>query len=391
MKPSLIRLLALCCVVFLLTKNVLAADIKVGMSGPLTGPLSEMGLSMRAGINAYFFRLNQRGGIKGKQVELLAMDDFYEPGQAAANMRQLVNEHGVVAVLGSVGTPTAVVTVPIAEQLQVALVGAFSGGDVLRSNPPSRYIINYRPGYKQEVEMLIDGVLNADIRPEQIAFFTQQDSYGHAVYHAAATALQARGFYQVDYLTHAYYSRNTLNVESAVATILKANIPPKVILMGGSYAPSAKFIKLLYEDRPDLWFVNVSFVGSHILEQSLDGINANVIVSQVVPEIDADLPFVREFRGALEEYDNGLQPNTVSLEGYIIARILAEALQNIDGTITRETLIDALHGLVDLDIGLGSNINLDKNQQQGSHMLWLSRLENGAFHSFEWANADFSQ
>lgn len=375
----------------MLTKNVLAADIKVGMSGPLTGPLSEMGLSMQAGINACFSRLNLQGGIKGQQIELLAIDDFYEPDQAAANMRQLINEHGVVAVLGSVGTPTAMVTVPIAEQLQVALVGAFSGGDVLRSNPPSRYIVNYRPGYKQEVEMLIDGVLKAGIQPEQIAFFTQQDSYGNAVYHAAATALQARGFYQVDYLTHAYYSRNTLNVESAVATILKANIPPKVILMGGSYAPSAKFIKLLYEDRPDLWFVNVSFVGSHVLEQSLDGINANIIVSQVVPEVDADLPLVREFRAALKEYDSAIQPNTVSLEGYIIARILVEAMQTIEGVINREALIDALYGLVDLDIGLGSNINLDKNQQQGSQMLWLSRLENGAFHSFEWENADFSQ
>ncbi|ODN66529.1 Receptor family ligand binding region [Methylophaga muralis] len=306
-------------------------------------------------------------------------------------MRQLINEHAVVAVLGSVGTPTAVVTAPIAEQLQVALVGAFSGGDVLRPNPPSRYIINYRPGYKQEVEMLIDGVLNAGIRPEEIAFFTQQDSYGNAVYHAAAMALQARGFYQVDYLTHAYYSRNTLNVESAVATILKANIPPKVILMGGSYAPSAKFIKLLYEDRPELWFVNVSFVGSHVLEKSLDGINANVVVSQVVPEIDADLPLVREFRAALKEYDSDLQPNTISLEGYIVARILAEALLSMDGPINRETMIDSLHALVDLDIGLGSNINLAKDQQQGSHMLWLSKLENGAFHSFEWVNANFSQ
>lgn len=391
MNRSRIRLIALCCVGLLLTKNVLAADIKVGMSGPLTGPLSEMGLSMQAGINAYFARLNQQGGIKGQQIELLAIDDFYEPDQAAANMRQLINEHGVVAVLGSIGTPTAVVTVPIAEQHQVALVGAFSGGDVLRPSPPNRYIINYRPGYKQEVEMLIDGVLNAGIQPEEIAFFTQQDSYGNAVYHAAAMALQARGFYQVDYLTHAYYSRNTLNVESAAATILKASIPPKVILMGGSYAPSAKFIKLLYEDRPELWFVNVSFVGSHVLEQSLDGINANVIVSQVVPEIDADLPLVREFRAALKEYDTALQPNTVSLEGYIVARILAEALQSMDETISRETLIDALHALVDLDIGLGSNINLDKNQQHGSHMLWLSRLENGAFHSFEWANANFSQ
>lgn len=98
------------------------------------------------------------------------MDDSYEPLLAATNMRQLITEHDVVAVLGNVGTPTAVVTVPIAEQSQVALVGAFSGGEVLRRDPPSRYIINFRPGYRQEVTTLINGLLNAGIQADEIAF-----------------------------------------------------------------------------------------------------------------------------------------------------------------------------------------------------------------------------
>ncbi|WP_292753189.1 ABC transporter substrate-binding protein, partial [Methylophaga sp. UBA4204] len=120
----------------------------------MTGPLAEMGLSMQAGINAFFSKVNDQGGIQGNRIELLALDDSYEPVLAASNMRQLITEHDVVAVLGNVGTPTAVVTVPIAEQSQVALVGAFSGGEVLRRDPPSRYIINFRPGYRQEVTTL---------------------------------------------------------------------------------------------------------------------------------------------------------------------------------------------------------------------------------------------
>lgn len=375
----------------MLMKNVLAENVQVGMSSALSGPLSEMGLSMQAGINAYFSRLNYQGGIQGNSLELLALDDAYEPVLAAANMRQLINEHDVVAVVGNVGTPTAVVTVPIAEQFQVALVGAFSGGEVLRREPPSRYIINFRPGYRQEVATLINGLLNAGIQPDDIAFFTQQDSYGNAVFQAAALALQARGFYQADFLTHAYYSRNTLNVESAVATILKAKKTPKVILMGGSYAPSAKFIKLLHAEYPDIWFVNVSFVGSHVLEHSLKGINANVLVSQVVPEIDADLPIVNEYRQALEQYDKSLQPNTVSLEGYIVAKVFCQALQRIDGPINRESVINALHGLDDVDIGLGSQINLATNSSQASSKVWLSKLENGAFQSFEWRDFELSQ
>lgn len=386
----LIRVFVLCFVSLMLMKNALAENVQVGMSSALSGPLSEMGLSMQAGINAYFSRFNNQGGIQGNSLELLALDDAYEPEQAAHNMRNLIDEHNVLAVLGNVGTPTAVVTVPIAEQHHVALIGAFSGGEVLRRRPPSRYIINFRPGYRQEVATLIDGLLNAGIQPDEIAFFTQQDSYGNAVFQAAELALQARGFYQADFLAHGYYSRNTLNVESAVATILKAKKTPKIILMGGSYAPSAKFIKLLHADRPDIWFVNVSFVGSHVLEQSLTGINANVLVSQVVPEIDADIPLVQEYRQVLKQYDKNLQPNTVSLEGYIVAKVFCEALKRIDGAITRESVLNALHGLDDLDIGLGSPVSLAKNPSQASSKVWISKLENGAFQSFEWRDFELS-
>uniref|UniRef100_I1XIF7 Leucine/isoleucine/valine-binding protein n=2 Tax=Methylophaga nitratireducenticrescens TaxID=754476 RepID=I1XIF7_METNJ len=374
----------------MLVKNVLAENVRVGMSSALSGPLSEMGLSMQAGINAYFSKINSVGGIKGNHLELLALDDAYEPVQAAANMRELINKHEVVAVLGNVGTPTAVVTVPIAEQFKIALVGAFSGGDVLRPEPPSQYIINFRPGYRQEVATLINGLLDAGIQPEDIAFFTQQDSYGNAVFQAATLALQARGFIHVDFLTHAYYSRNTLNVEGAVATILKAEKLPKVILMGGSYAPSAKFIKLLHESISDVWFVNVSFVGSHVLERSLKGVNANVLVSQVVPEIDAELPVVDEYRKALAAYDESLQPNTVSLEGYIVAKVFCQALQRIDGSITRESVSNALHDLADVDIGLESQVVPIPSSSQISNKVWLSKLENGTFQSFEWRDFELS-
>lgn len=161
--------------------------------------------------------------------------------------------------------------------------------------------------------------------------------------------------------------------------------------MGGSYAPSAKFIKLLHTDRPDLWFVNVSFVGSHALEKSLKGIKANVLVSQVVPETDTDLPLVREYRQALYEYDEQLLPNTVSLEGYIVAKVFCQALQSINGPIDRESVINALVELNDLDIGLGSNIELSNNQQPASNKVWLSKLQNGVFQSFEWHALELPQ
>lgn len=88
MNTSLIRLFALCSINFTNTSNVLAANVRVGMSSALTGPLSEVGLSMQVGINTYFSIVNKQGGIQGKPLELLVLDDAYEPEKAAAKMRQ---------------------------------------------------------------------------------------------------------------------------------------------------------------------------------------------------------------------------------------------------------------------------------------------------------------
>src|SRR5450432_3314843 len=89
-------------------------QIAVGMSGALTGPARALGLGMRAGIDAYFARTNRSGGVFGKQLRLIALDDGYEPLLAAGNLHRLIDQEKVFAVLGDPGTPTAAIGVPIA-------------------------------------------------------------------------------------------------------------------------------------------------------------------------------------------------------------------------------------------------------------------------------------
>ncbi|MDQ7073121.1 MAG: ABC transporter substrate-binding protein [Gammaproteobacteria bacterium] len=139
-------------------------SIKVGMTSALTGSSASLGHSMQAGIKSYFSTINSQGGINGRMLELLVKDDGYEPEHAAANMRALIDDDNVLAVIGNVGTPTAIVTVPIAQQKKTLLFGAFSGGSVLRPEPASRYVINYRASYKQETAEIINGLLQAALR-----------------------------------------------------------------------------------------------------------------------------------------------------------------------------------------------------------------------------------
>ena len=102
------------------------ALIKIGMSTALEGPAKGLGQNVRLGVEAYFNRVNGAGGVNGEKLELVALDDGYEPDRAAPNMRKLIKDEGVVSVIGNVGTPTAIVTVPIANEEKNAAVW---GGD----------------------------------------------------------------------------------------------------------------------------------------------------------------------------------------------------------------------------------------------------------------------
>ena len=227
--------------------QVFADTVKVGMSAAFSGPTAALGNGVKSGVEAYFKEINAKGGINGNTLELVGYDDGYEPAKASPNMEKLIDQDNVIAVIGNVGTPTAVVTVPIANEKKTLLFGAFTGAGLLRKSPPDRYIINYRASYADETSAMIQGLMSSGIKPEEIAFFTQNDGYGDAGYNGAVKALKDAGFADADSLAHGRYTRNTTNVESGLATILDAEVEPKAVIMVGAYAPCAKFIQLAKE------------------------------------------------------------------------------------------------------------------------------------------------
>ena len=360
-------------------------EINVGMSTALSGPAQALGQGMQAGVEAYFNKVNVAGGVHGNSLKLIAIDDGYEPSKAAPNMRKLIDELQVISVVGNVGTPTAIVTVPIANEKKTLLFGAFTGAGVLRKTPPDRYVINYRASYAEETAAMIDGLLSAGIKPEEIAFFTQNDGYGDAGYKGAISALKSKGFAGTHKLAHGRYTRNTLNVEEALSVILDAKVEPRAVIMVGAYAPNASFIKIAREDFPDTLFLNVSFVGSVALARELGDAGEGIIVTQVVPDFNSDLPGVVEYRQAMKTYAPDKVPGFVSLEGYIVAKIFVEGLKKSGPEQTRESIIDGLQSLGNLDVGIGETLKYSASEHQGSHKVWPTIIRGGKYVQYDWA------
>ena len=360
--------------------------IRLGMSAALSGPAQSLGNGMRLGIESYFARVNRQGGVNGRELELIVMDDGYVPDAAARNMRALIDGERVLAVLGNVGTPTAEVTVPIATRKRTLLFGAFTGAGLLRPSPPNRYVINYRASYAQETETMVRGLLANGVLPYQIAVFSQNDGYGDAGHAGVMRGLEAAGYDRGHLLPHGRYERNTVDVERGLLEILESPIKPRAIIMIGTYAACAKFIRIAHRALPEAIYLNVSFVGSTALGNALGADGEGVIVTQVVPHFRSALPLVRAYRRDLAAYAPGEQPGFVSLEGYTVARIFVEGLRRAAPAIDRERIIDALLGIRDLDIGLGTRIDYGDDVHQGSQMVWPTVIRDGRFDPFAFAS-----
>lgn len=350
-------------------------EIRVGMSTALSGPSQALGLNMKAGVEAFFARVNEAGGVFGRRLRLIALDDQYEPLQTGPNMRALIDQD-VFCVLGNVGTPTAAVAVEIAKEKKTPFFGAFTGAGLLRKRPPDRYVVNYRASYAQETAEMVRGcVEELGISPEHVAFFTQNDAYGDAGYSGGVQALEATGFARARKLPHGRYPRNTVDVEGALARLLDPKADVRMVIMVGAYRPCAKFIRLARANGLGALFANVSFVGSEALAHELGRDGDGVVATQVVPHYDQPLPIVADYRERIDPKD----VNFVSLEGYIAARAFVEVLRAAGPDATRETFIEAVESGREFDLGLGRAHAMSPANHQFSDAVWLTVLRDGRF------------
>jgi branched-chain amino acid transport system substrate-binding protein len=347
------------------------------MSTVLTGPAQALGQGMRAGVEAYFRLINAEGGVHGRPMQLLAVDDQYEPQKTGPNVRQLIDQDKVLAIVGNVGTPTAVVTVPIVNEKKVPFFGAFTGAGVLRKNPPDRYVFNVRASYADETAEMVRGLMgDCRLQPDQIAFFTQDDAFGDAGYNGAMKALSQRGVERPERLVHGRYARNTVDIEEGLARVLDPRHKPKAVILVGTYKPCVKFIRLAKRYGLKALFVNVSFVGSADLARELGDDADGVVITQVVPHWSGQLPVLEQYR------KSGLEPGFVSLEGFLVGRAFVEVLRAAGPDPTPESFVLAAESGMPFDLGLGGQHTLSPTQHGFSNSVWPTVIAGGNFKPF---------
>jgi branched-chain amino acid transport system substrate-binding protein len=360
-------------------RGVTDSEILFGISAPFTGAAKELGNQMKLGIQTAFNLANDAGGIDGRQAKLVVADDGYEPTRTAETMKQLYDKQQVFGFVGNVGTPTAVVALPYALEHHALFFGAFTGADLLRRDPPDRYVFNYRASYAEETDAVVRYLVTIrHLRPEQIAVFAQHDAFGDAGFAGVAKAMRAlRG--DDSAILRLAYERNTVDVDNAVAGLRTHKTPIKAVVMVAAYRAAAKFIEKTRDLYPGMIYTNVSFVGSTALASELMLLGpryaSGVIVTQVVPAVDSYASAILKYKTALAKYFPGEAPDYVSLEGYVDGTLLLEGLKRAGPQPDTEKLVDGLESLRNFDMGLGTLISFSQSEHQGSHKVWATQLD----------------
>jgi len=352
-------------------ENGVSGDtIVIGQSCALSGPSQALGTELKTGAEAYLNKINSEGGVQGRKIKLVSLDDGYEPDKCIENTRKLINEEKVFLLFGYVGTPTTQAALPIMEESKVPLVGPFTGSVALRD--PQKKIYNIRANYDQETSELVKS-FSKNLGLKKIACLYQNDAYGKAGLSGVEKALKAEG---LDLAGSASYERNTVAVKSAVAQL--SQVAPDAVVMVGAYKPCAEFIKLAKELGMTGKFANISFVGTTKLVEEVGSAGDGTYISQVMPSpADTSVPVVKECTTVL-----GRQPTYGELEGFVDAKVLVEAFKRTGQNVTRQTFEAAVEGMKEYDAG-GLPISFGPDDHQGSDKVFFTKIESGKAVSIE--------
>lgn len=341
-------------------------EILIGMSNALSGPASALGLGMKAGATVYFDKINAGGGIQGRKIKLLSYDDGYEPERAIANTRKLIDEDKVFALFGYVGTPTSSAVMPIFTKAAVPYIAPFTGAEIFR-NPVNKYLFNIRGSYFDETEVMVERLVQ-DLHYQRIGVFVQADAFGDAGRAGVVRALRKRNMTLVG---DSKFARNTVEVDEALEALVKAN--PEAVIMVGPYKPCAAFIKKAKARGFAPKFLNVSFVGTDALIEELGKDGDGIIVTQVMPNPgDSSEVIIKQYLSDIKAA--GGEPNFVSLEGYVGAKIMVDVLRKT-APLTRNAFLSAFEKLTSSEGGL--NVAFSQSNHQGLQQIFLTKIEKG--------------
>lgn len=318
------------------------AQLLVGQTAGFSGQVAAGVQETSDGAKLYIDMVNAKGGVNGQKIELISMDDKFDPKTAAVNARQLIEEKNVLALFLTRGTPHTEAIIPLLDKHGVPLIAPSTGAMVLHQ-PVRKNIFNVRATYQREAEKAMTHLASMGIT--RVAVFYSDDSFGADGLVGAQKGLAAAKLQPV---VLEKFERAKPDFGPLAAKAAKADA--QAVLMIASGTSVVDGTNALRNAGSAAQVVTLSNNASSGFIKSLGANARGVIVTQVFPnERGANYPMVKEAQELAKA--KGAEVSPAMLEGFAAAKVLVEGLKRAGPKPDRAKIHAALETIRKFDIG----------------------------------------
>jgi branched-chain amino acid transport system substrate-binding protein len=320
------------------------SEIKIGHTCPYSGPASAYGVNGKA-IVAFWDMINDKGGINGRKVKLISLDDGYSPPKTVELIRQLVEQEKVLCTHNTLGTAcnTAIHKYMNAKKVPhlYLATGASKWGD------PKRFpwTMGFQPDYHTEAVIYAKHIL-ANVKDARIGVLMQNDDYGKDYWDGFKEGLGAEANRVVKHVT---YEINEPTVDSQVIQLKAADANVFFNIATPKFAAQAMRKVADLGWKPAHYVNNVAAsVGTVMKPAGFDNVQGILTAAYVMDPTDptwANHPDLADFKAWLAKYHPSAHiADLGNVNGYAVSYLMAETLRRCGDTLTRENLMKQATG-----------------------------------------------
>ena len=319
------------------------SPIRFGQSAPISGPLAGVGIAFRDAALAVFKEANAVGGIGGRDIQLITLDDEDRAERTAVNVKLLASEHQVMALFGFVGAGAHRAGARGASEEGLPYIAPVSGAQELRAGTLP-WVYNLRAGHVDEIEYIARHTNNVGI--QRVSLVSEYNSQGWELRDALMDAFEKSGT-RVASISSVDHEGSQYSLPGAVSSVLSGS--PQAIVLGADYVASARFVNAMRQSGYTGLFYTLSTVGGGPLMEQLGPLAAGISVTQVVPfPWTLSAPVGRAFQAFCAR--RKIEPSFASMEAWLAANLMVDALRRAK-EITPAKLAEAMDSLPPRDFG----------------------------------------
>jgi ABC-type branched-subunit amino acid transport system substrate-binding protein len=325
-------------------RGVSATEIKLGASVVLSGPLGAQTSEYGAGSRLYFDSVNAAGGVHGRKISYVTIDDGFDVKRAVANTRKLIDELGVFMIYNNTGTAQTAAILPILEESKTIVFGPVSGASMFRDKY-SPYVFNVRAGYAAEARQLISQLTLTGI--SRVAVFYQDDGLGKTLLGELRTASAAE---KLPFVAEIKLDPGHPDFAGAAEATAKAQ--PQAVILATAGTTFTNYVNAVLKTTARPGFYGFSVASQDIITREVKAQARGIILAQVMPSLrSTSVPIVAEYLKLLREHSTDAVPSASQFEGFVHAKLMVTGLRRAGRDLTTESFIKAMESAGDIAFG----------------------------------------